>query len=138
MPAAWRTTMFGAFLTRWWSATAGPSSATSSSPAVAALTRPPPSSPRNTIRSSRASSPHQLPSRTSVTVRFARSNPPSLNGPAVTGIAFSQALLNASGLLLVELGYSGVNSERHSENGVAKVIFTSWSFSPRSTFSMSA
>lgn len=49
----------------------------------------------------------------------------NLNGPAVTGILFSQPSLNVAGVALVALGYSGPNSDCQSPKGLAKVTTTS-------------
>ncbi len=63
---------------------------------------------------------------------------PSLNGPALTGILFSQPLLNASGELFADAGYSGLKSDCHSPKGLRNVTTTSYGLLPCSTLDTSS
>ena len=60
----------------------------------------------------------------------------TLNGPAVTGILFSQPVLKASGVLVLGR-VQRANSDFQSAKGLANVTTTSLSSLPRWTLSMS-
>src|SRR3954454_9532709 len=73
------------------------------------------------IRSRTALSPHHLGSRASVIVFAVVSTPWTMNGPAVCRGLSIQPLLKTFGSLLVDAGYSGLNSACQSAYGFLKV-----------------
>lgn len=95
-------------------ASAGSTSARSSFPAARADARSSRGTAVRTISDSFAGRPHQRGLRARVTVLALRSTFWSANGPAVTFSLRRAPSLNASGVPMTSLGYSGENSERQS------------------------
>ncbi|MEI5098179.1 hypothetical protein RB200_05410 [Streptomyces sp. PmtG] len=78
--------------------------------------------------------------RTTVSVFAVSSRRANLNGPAETLASPRKPLLKPSAVRrMTDAGYSGVNSDRHSPNGLAKSTVTSRSPpEPRDTFVISS